>query len=218
MTTKRLLVTMLVSIVALVIVAAVGVGVYVNHFSPSAPLLAGTRAIAIVRALERNIENKAEYVPPADGLVSARQIERFVKVEEEVETAIAEGARTIDAVSLEMTRLDARPERLTVAAALRSIGAADSVLRRAKQAQVKALNAAAFSKDEFEWVRHRVYSAAGIELVQLAIDDLSHFETPDQFARIVHRGLGAVPDRDRQQVDPHRAGLQRWRGLAFFGL
>jgi len=218
MTTKRLVLTILVSVVALVIVVAVSLPVYINYFSPYAPMFAGNRAIAIVGALDRTIENKAEYVPPADGLVSARQIERFVKVEGEVETAIGEGARTIDAVSRELTQLQARPERLTVTAALRSIGTADSVLRRAKQAQVKALNAEAFSKDEFEWVRQRIYRAAGIELVQLAIDDLAHFETPDQFARIVHRRAGEVPDRDRQQIDPHRASLERWRGLAFFGL
>lgn len=212
---------------ALIIVGAFAVGVvvllaggivYVNYFSPAAPFLAGIRKVATARALERQIANRAEYGAPADGQVSDDQPARFVKVEERVAAALGDRIALLGTAAKALEQREKEDRGLTVLAALKEIGAVGSLLQEAKRVQVEGLNAENFSKSEFEWVRHRLYAAAGVDFAQLDLKGLATFQTPQDLVDIRRSSRSQPPPETKILAERHAENLRRWRPLAFFGL
>ncbi|MCA1584252.1 MAG: hypothetical protein LC791_05590 [Acidobacteria bacterium] len=91
----------------------------------------------------------------------------------------------------------------------------------ARRYQVEALNEQKFSQSEYDWVRARVYSAAGMQFSS-GFD----FRKLEEMARSGQSQVGAtpnfdlpdVPERNRTLVKPHMAKMDEWLPLAFFGL
>jgi hypothetical protein len=89
------------------------------------------------------------------------------------------------------------------------------------RAQVAAMNEAGFSRDEFSWVRLRVYQAAGLDAVRYDARDLSR--ALEQMAKGARLDVPAVtlpdaPAANRALVRPHLELVRSWLGMAFFGL
>jgi hypothetical protein len=89
------------------------------------------------------------------------------------------------------------------------------------RAQVAAMNAAGFSRDEFSWVRLRVYQAAGLDAVRYDARDLER--RIEQLARdarveVPEVTLPDAPAANRALVKPHVELVRSWLGMAFFGL
>jgi hypothetical protein len=88
----------------------------------------------------------------------------------------------------------------------------------ARKSQVKALNIHKFSESEYEWVRRRVYEAAGVELAGSI--DLSKIES------LAGRGgvsvptmeLPKIPEKNAALVKPHIAKIKEWIPMAALGL
>ena len=88
----------------------------------------------------------------------------------------------------------------------------------ARKAQVKALNVHKFSEAEYEWVRKRVYEAAGVQLAGTI--DLSKIES------LAGRGgiavpsveLPKVPAKNAALVQPHIGKIKEWIPMAALGL
>jgi len=201
--------------VVLVLVVAGGIGAYlsVRHITGPLMYLSGSNR------LESGIVNTSEYQPPASGVLTAGQLERFLAVEREVESRLEERFAELRTKSAELIGLSqAGKVRLPARATLESLGPVGRALLEGKQAQVDALNRVGLSKDEFEWIREQAYHAAGVEAWQLDYSDVIGGVAGAEFAvRRLPHGV-AIPAENRTLVAPRADDLKRWVTLAFFGL
>jgi uncharacterized membrane protein len=201
--------------VLLLALAGAGTVFYVRVYRPiGSPLM----AMAGGKTLEeRRLQNRAEFVPPASGQLTAEQTARFVGVEDEVLRRLAGGIAdlTRGQRDLEQAR---NANALTVQTALRAFGDIKDVYLSAKVAQIDAMNRANFSKSEFEWVRRQLYCAAGLRLSQVDVSEVLA-GVPD--ATVVVRQFeltGGVPEQNQHLALPLASRLQMWSPLGFFGL
>ena len=92
----------------------------------------------------------------------------------------------------------------------------------ARRAQVNALNVQKFSESEYQWVRKRVYEAAGVHLAGNM--DLSMIEqmARDNIGRagmeLPPADLPKVPGKNVELVTPHAAKIKEWIPMAVLGL
>jgi uncharacterized membrane protein len=195
--------------------AGAGTVFYVRVYRPiGSPLM----AMAGGKTLEeRRLQNRAEFLPPSSGQLTAEQTTRFVGVEDEVLKQLAGGIAVLARAQrgLEQAR-DANT--LSVQTALRAFGDIKVVYLSAKVAQIDAMNRANFAKTEFEWVRRQLYCAAGLRLSQVDVSDVLA-GVPE--ATVVVRRFeltGGVPEQNQQLALPLASRLQTWSALGFFGL
>jgi ABC-type transporter Mla subunit MlaD len=131
--------------------------------------------------LDRGIASTAPFTPPEDGLLTAEQVERFVAVQRAVAAAseaVPDGGADlegqIETLETETTTDAAGPEdalaRLRDVPA-RLVGIA-TTLRGLKQAQVDAVNAQAFSRDEYAWVKRQFFLALGLQVIPANVEGL----------------------------------------------
>ena len=164
--------------------AAVGAG-YWFVYRPVSGFVGEMKAVATefedLTTLDRAIASTEPYTPPADGVLQPEQVERFVAVQRAVAAAadaapqgVAGLEGQIETLETETTTDASGPndalERLRdVPARLMSIA---STLRTLKQAQVDAVNAQAFSRDEYTWVKRQFFLALGLQVVPANLDGL----------------------------------------------
>jgi hypothetical protein len=177
-------------------------------------------ALSRVPELERSVRNRAPFVPPPSGELTASQVQRLLRVQQGVRTRL--GARAADfeknyqtlLAKEHATALDA-PQILAAYRDL-AIGYLD-----AKKAQVDALNAEAFSLEEYRWVRIEAYTALGVPMIDLdvarMIDDVGHGRPPEEPRRVIPLGPSG-PRANQALVAPHRKVLEDNAPLAVFGL
>jgi hypothetical protein len=211
----RKAIAILLGVVALLLVALAGFSLYFYRYSRYSTIFRAQSHVAISRALEQRLDKQAEFVPPPGG-VSDDQLARFLSVEREVERIAATRERELRQAADELDRLSTQPGGLTVLLALKVIGEVGAVFRDAKQAQVAAMNAATFSREEFEWVRRHSYAGAGIEWSQLDLGGLITFEDVQE-AITVRRHDPPVSVAADARLREHADALRRWRPFAFFG-
>ncbi len=90
----------------------------------------------------------------------------------------------------------------------------------ARRAQVDALNTEKFSREEFSWVRLRVYQAAGIEAARYDPRELERLiKAMASGAKVTapEVQLPDAPAKNRELVKPHAAQLMEWLAMASFG-
>jgi hypothetical protein len=173
--------------------------------------------------IDRQIANKAAYTAPASNELTEAQVERFVRVQEQVRAALGqrfdELEKKYDYLKQNQNQQGREP---TIAEAFTALGEMFNVLVQARRLQVDALNKEGFSREEYSWVRERVFQAAGFEVanqidfrkLQEAIKSntgLENIETPD-VPKV------DVPEKNRALVKPHVEKLGEWLPLVFFGL
>lgn len=219
MTTRKLIVVTLASIVVLGLTAAIGGMIYIRNYSPYAPLLQATSSIGIAAGFDRQIKNQGEYVADSSAVVTEDQLARFVRVERQVEGAIGQGVMAVQSSAARLEQQHARDGRVTAQQALKEVATMAETFRTAKRAHVEALNMAGFSRTEYEWVRRQAYDAAGIELQQIDLEELRHIGGADDGVGIrVRQPTRSAASEARLRVQPYVADLRRWEPLAFFGM
>lgn len=180
------------------------------------------RRLGEVSDIDRGLTTTTPFAPPASGELTEAQVERFIRVQTAVRAALGTRAEAFAAKYRELSR---RPDGTSQVPALPDLvaGLADlpDVYLEAWRAQVAAMNAERFSRDEFSWVRLRVYQAAGLDAVRYDARDLER--ALEALARGVRLEAPAVtlpdvPARNRELVAPHRSLLASWLSLAVFGL
>lgn len=157
------------------------------------------RTVTRLRELEQGIVNQADFLPPADGLISPDQLARWLTVELTAREAIGADLKRIEA---EAQRSVTAPEGTTVGnaertrAALATLGQLGEVATRGKQAQVTALNAAGMSMSEYRWIRETGLSALLAGGVSIGLDQLGQTAAQAEQARKVleeaQRTIGTI--------------------------
>ncbi len=220
---KKLLVGCLVIVILGAV--ALGVGAYFLYRAAS-PVVQSARdyleRFGQLGELEKQIRNTATYRAPANGGLSKEQVERFVRVQQQVRTSLGQ---RMDEIEAKYKHLKVNAETKTepsFAEVFSALGDLANVVVDARRLQVNALNQENFSSAEYTWVRSRVYQAAGVEMASV-ID----FQ---QIAEAARRGTGIeslgvpeapsidVPAKNRELVKPYMDRMDQWLPLAFFGL
>lgn len=182
----------------------------------------GVKRLGEVTDIDRGLTATAPFVPPIDGALTADQVTRFIRVQTAVRAALgARMQRFADAYRTMGTTKDGQPQIPSLPQVLGGLRDLSDVYLDAWRAQVAAMNADGFSRDEFSWVRLRVYQAAGLDAVRYDARDLERvFE---QMARGVQLEVPAVtlpdaPAVNKALVQPHLQALSSWLPMAVFGL
>ena len=106
------------------------------------------------------VANTAAFTAPASGALTEAQVRRFVAVQEGLHARMGTRATELQVkYKAIQDRKDAGVALTDVVGAYRDLF---SVIAEAKKAQVDALNAQAFSLNEYAWVKTRFYEAAGV--------------------------------------------------------
>ena len=183
----------------------------------------GVSKLGGVADIEQGLTTTAAFTAPESGALSAAQVERFVRVQRQVRLALGTRAESFAAKYRELagTQPDGTPRVPSLPELLGGVGDLSNVYLEAWRAQVQAMNADTFSREEFSWVRARVYQAAGLDAVRYDARDL------EQVIEAMTRGLKTeIPDvklpdapaGNRALVKPHIEELTAWLPMAVFGL
>lgn len=209
--------------------ALVGVTLYVTWgfirpvVTTVTDVASGATRLGEVIDIDRDLRNTRDFEPPGTGELTADQVARFVRVQQQTRAALGDRAGAFADKYRELSRRT--PEGTVVVPSLPDLlgGVKDlsGVYLEAWRAQVAAMNEAGFSRSEFSWVRVRAYQAAGLEAVRYDARDLA--EAIGRVADGANLDLPAVtlpdaPAANRALVGPHRELIRSWLGMAFFGL
>jgi hypothetical protein len=204
----------------------VGVGVFMAwrmaqpYVEQAGEYLAGMRRLTELADLDRQVADRTPYAPDASGELTAVQVERFVRVQEQMRASLGARVGDVRARYQDLQReLDAGRRTLSFAEAASALSDLSAAFVDARRAQVEMLNAEGFSQGEYEWVRTRVYQAAGLEIAGLSLSDLQRLsrDTGDAGIELAEAVRADVPDRNRELVRPYVSRLQEWLPLIFFG-
>jgi hypothetical protein len=193
---------------------------YLYVIRPAREYIASFAQLGQIADLNKTVANQASFTAPDDGELTEAMVDRFVKVQEGMETTLglrfAQLKTKYDEIERMQKEENRKPTLGEVLAALKDL---TGVIVEAKRAQVAALNANDFSLEEYDWVRDQVYGAAGITLVQMNLGEM---------ADAARQGGGRVPldttspsdvpQRNKELVKPYAEQLQHWMALGFFGL
>jgi hypothetical protein len=224
---KKLLVGCLLA--AVLLIAAAGGALYLawGYVSPIIRTVTGVTEgvtrLGGVAEIEAGLTTTAPFVAPDSSELTPAQVERFLRVQRQVRLALGTRGEAFAAKYREMTqtRPDGTTTLPTLPQLLDGIGDLSSVYLDAWRAQVQAMNADGFSRDEFTWVRGRVYQAAGLDAARYNAGDLE--DVIEAMARGAQVDAPAVrlpdaPARNRALVKPHVAEVTAWLPMAVFGL
>jgi hypothetical protein len=162
-----------------------------------------------VAKLGEEIKIKTPFEPPANGELTQQQVERFIAVQTRVRSDLGDHWDQVEKKSRE---LKATGDFASVFSDIANIWV------QARQSQVKALNIQRFSEGEYEWVRKRVYEAAGVQLAGQI--DLSKIEAlaGSQGVTVPKVDLPKVPEKNIELVKPHAGKIHEWIPMAALGL
>ena len=101
----------------------------------------------------------------------------------------------------------------------KNVSAMMGFILQAQGAWVDGLNQERFSMDEYQWVRGRVYAAAGLNVVELVDRNVSNTAKEGGVVTRPIAGSGdPVSQRNKALVAPYIPKLKDSAALAFFGL
>lgn len=219
---KKLLVGCLVILVLGAVVVTVG-----SYFlyRAASPLIQDARdyvqGMSELSELDRQIENRSAYQPPASSELTETQVQRFVRVQEHVRAQLGQRMNEIEA-RYEHLRSNNSNEQVPFTELLNGLREITGVYVDARRYQVEALNKEGFSQDEYAWVRNRMFQAAGMEIgSRIDIEKLQEAirnGTGLEGVRADRVPMPEVPARNRELVKPYVERMDEWLPLVFFGL
>ncbi len=195
-----------------VVLIAGGAAAYYFIGRPALAAFNAARDIGRIQQIEGRVSNRQSYSPPATGVLTQQQVDRYLAVSRQVMRRLENRVEVLE------ERYQDLDEVGPGFAGFRQAASAWADLLRlvaeAKQTQVDALNAERFSLSEYSWVRSQVLRAAGF----------SYFEV--DLAALVDQAGDAttlsendpVPPQNAALVAPHAQELERLLPLAVFGL
>jgi hypothetical protein len=169
------------------------------------------------------IQNRAPYVPPSSGELSASQVDRFLAVQTRVRDELGARWTEIETKSAQIREKTQDNHReLTFAEFTSVLSDISNIYMEARRAQVDALNVQKFSDAEYTWVRNRAYEAAGMEVASGI--DMSKIEAlareSAMKANVILPDIKKpdIPQANIKLIKPHLGKLKEWLPLAALGL
>jgi len=206
-------------VIVIVLGVAVTIGMYILANRTSS-YLRHSDAYAALQTMGKGVTNEAPFTPPANGELSADMVKRFAAVEDALVEKLGPRFHELEAMENEfMRREQAEHRKATSAEDFKNITSSMGFILQAQGAWVDALNQQRFSMDEYQWVRGRVWSASGMNLLELSSRDVAALSRAGGSAtRPVAPSAEPVPAHNRELVTPYLPKMKTWAPLAFFGL
>jgi hypothetical protein len=203
---------------------ALGVGAYFLYWA-AAPVIQNARnyldRFAQLGELEKQIANQSPYIPPGNGELTREQIERFARVQQHIRTALGTRLQEIQAKYQHLKVTAERPQEPPMRDVLSALGELANIVIDARRAQVDAFNRERFSAAEYDWVKARVYQAAGVEATSVVdlqkVAEAARKGTGIEGIEAPEMPVSDVPVKNRQLVKPFLSRMDEWLPLAFFG-
>lgn len=205
---------------------AAAVAGYYFVVRPARAFMASMTELSAVADLDTALTNTSAFAAPADAALTPAQVQRYVAVQDAVKARL--GSRFAE-LKTKYEQLDG-----TLNEGQRSLRVTEAVgvyrdlfglIGDARRAQVDALNAQQFSRDEYSWVRLRVFEAAGLSVTGVDLSELvdklkqGDLQLPSQDTAVTLDTPGrGVPEQNKALVAPHTAALKEWIPYAMFGL
>lgn len=218
------------SLVVLILAIAGGAGMYFFVYRPAKAFVSSMAELGEITELDKRVANQQAFAAPDDGALSQTQVQRFVAVQESIQTRLGARAKEFETKYKAMSEQPAESRSVSeIAGAYRDLF---GFIAEAKRAQVDALNAQGFSLDEYGWVKHRFYEAAGVALTGVDLRELAgqmkdgNFEALEQATgsgeaattEAADTSAIDVPETNRALVAPYKDKLQSWFVYGAFGL
>jgi len=168
-------------------------------------------------SLEDRVADRRPYAVPADGLLRAEQVERFIAVQGHM---VRELSGRVGRLERLMDDFDGRrPDGLEIVLLAEAYAEMLRLLTEVLEAQAVALDAAGFSAEEYAWVRREVLRAAGAGGIEADVDGFVGALTGDGGSTVRPRPAAApVPEANRELVERYREALEETAALALLGL
>jgi hypothetical protein len=196
----------------------IGIGSYVAY-SKAKQFVGGFAQLGELEAMNNQIRNRAEFRPPADGALSAAQVDRYVGVQRAMVASLGDRVRKLDDKYKQLSRdLETKGRDANLSESLGAWGDVIALIVDAKREQVTALNAAGLSLSEYEWIRAQALLALGYAAFGMNLEALAS-ANPDAFgAAGTEAPEMQTLQRNREFLAPYEETAKEWLPLSFFGL
>lgn len=175
-----------------------------------------------VTRLGENIKIKTRFEPPGNGELTTSQVDRFVAVQTRVRADLDDQWGQIEKKSAELKARAQNSRDWTLTEFTSVFSDIANIYLAGRKSQVDAINVQRFSEEEYEWVRRRVYEAAGVQLaggMDLSrIEGLARENAWKNGVEIPPMDLPKVPETNIKLVKPHAGKLKEWIPMAVLGL
>lgn len=176
-----------------------------------------------VTRLGEDIRIKTRFEAPANDELTASQVERFIAVQTRVRDELGDKWAEIEKTSADIkARTDTNAKDWTLIEFTSVFSEIANIWLDGRRAQVKALNIQRFSESEYQWVRRRVYEAAGVNLagnMDLSkIEALARDNASRNGVNLKPMDLPKIPEKNIALVKPHAAKVREWIPMAVLGL
>ena len=175
-----------------------------------------------VTRLGENIKIKTRFEPPGNGELTTSQVDRFVAVQTRVRADLDDQWGQIEKKSAELKARAQNSRDWTLTEFTSVFSDIANIYLAGRKSQVDAINVQRFSEEEYEWVRRRVYEAAGVQLaggMDLSrIEGLARENAWKNGVEIPPMDLPEVPETNIKLVKPHAGKLKEWIPMAVLGL
>ena len=209
---KKFLVGCLISFAVLLV--AGGIAGYVFLWRPIRAIAQLPAQLQQIQQLDSRVQNRADFTPPAGGLLEASDVDRYLRVQESMRDDLAGRMEELDRKYDQLQTADGRPRFRQIMNAYADLF---GLIGEAKEAQVAALNAEGFSLDEYAWVKGEVLAAAGLPVTGF---DLSAIADAARSGRELEAPTLSreVPEANLELLAPYKDRFEELVGFAYFGL
>lgn len=201
-------------------VVAAGVAYYV--FRQVSSVVTQFAELSEVPEIERGVRKRGTFDPPPDAILTERQVQQLVQVQQEVRRRLGEHMKAFEAKYRQL----AQKQDATLAdapALLQAYGDLARTWLDAKRVQVEALNTADLSLEEYRWIRDQAYRALGQPFLDLDIaklvEDARRGVTSSETVGQLKGAVGAAgPEINQKLIQRVKKILEDNLALASFGL
>jgi hypothetical protein len=197
-------------------------GAYFYLWKPAKSMVTEVTKLQEIPKLNQQIRNSTSFTPPADNTLTGESVDRFVRTQNAMMDQLGARANQLSAKYelMSKNRPNYTPTWPELVGAYKDFAA---LIVEAKRVQVEALNQNNFSLEEYEWMRQRIYEAAGLAIdmnIAKLIREVSEGKLPTggQQASIKATPPVSVPEKNRELVKPHAKLLVDRAVLVAFGL
>jgi hypothetical protein len=108
--------------------------------------------------LEQQVDNRAGFDPPSDGVLPPETLQRFFAVQQQIDARLGTRLEVLDAKYRTIqAELKASAQEPTLQHVLGAYGDMFGLIKDLKRAQIDALNAQRLSLAEYRWARNQAY-------------------------------------------------------------
>ena len=199
------------------VIALVGFGVAGYYAYRFAKPMIDSAGGYVARARELSqlgdfFKQKTAYEPPKSGELTQGQIERFIAVQTKVRNELGGRWSDVETKSAEIRKKTEGNQPLSFSEVTGIFSDLANIYIDARRAQVTALNTQKFSDAEYDWVRRRVWEAAGMHLASgidmSKIEDLARESANKSNAQIPDIPMPEVPPKNIALIKPHATQLK----------